>query len=133
MALLVFSDKCKFSIEIIEFIKSQPVLTDIIRFHNISTGGVPSKQITRVPTLVTNEGKMCVGKEVKAWLDSMIPVEFESWDSGGMCANLDGTEESCSLFDMNRYGESLQPNLTPDLEEKINLGVMDAYQKMRKT
>lgn len=129
MALLVYSDKCKFSQETIAFIKTQPALAEIVRFHNVTTGGVPSKQITRVPTLVTNDGKMCVGGEVKAWLVSMIPTDFESWDcSGGLCTNLDGSENP-SLFELDNYGSSLQPILTPELEERISMSVTDAYQK----
>lgn len=131
MALLVYSEKCKFSQEIIAFIKTQPALIEIIRFHNVTTAGVPSKKITRVPTLVTNEGKMCVGAEVKAWLASMIPTDFESWDcGGGLCTNLDGTE-AAGLFELDRYGESLQPILTPELESKISMSVSDAYQAQR--
>ena len=129
MALLVYSDKCKFSLEIIQFIKTQPALIEIVRFHNVTTQGVPSKKITRVPTLVTNDGKMCVGGEVKAWLNSMIPTDFECWDAGGnFCSNLDGSENA-TLFDLDRYGESLEPIMTPELEEKISMTVTDAYQK----
>lgn len=131
MALLVYSDKCKYSQEIIAFIKTQPALIEIVRFHNVTTSGVPSKKITRVPTLVTNEGNMCVGAEVKAWLVSMIPTDFESWDcSGSMCTNLDGSE-SVDLFELDKYGESLQPVLTPELEAKIAMNVQDAYQTKR--
>ena len=127
MALLVYSDKCKFCQETITFIRSQPALIEIIRFHNINTSGVPSKKITRVPTLVTNDGKMCVGAEVKAWLVAMIPTDFESWDSGGnLCTNLDGSDTQ-GMFELDRYGEQLQPTLTPELEEKISMKVMDAY------
>ena len=90
MALLVYSDKCKWSADIMTFIKTQPALIEIVRFHNINTSGVPSKKITRVPTLVTNEGQMLVGQEVKTWLLSMIPSDFDSWDSSGnLCSNLD--------------------------------------------
>ena len=129
MALLVYSDKFKFSQEIIQFIKTQPPLIEIVRFHNVTVRGVPSKKIDRVPTLVTNDGKMCVGGEVKAWLVSMIPTDFECWDSGNkFCSNLDGTEDS-NLFDLDKYGESLEPILTPELEEKISMNVNDAYQK----
>jgi hypothetical protein len=130
MALLVYSDRCKWSGEIVDFIRSNPVLVEIVRFHNINTAGVPSKKITRVPTLVTNEGKMCVGAEVKAWLESMIPCEFESWDSGGICSNLDGTANS-DMFELDRFGESLQPPITKDLEERISISVTDAFQKSR--
>lgn len=131
MALLVYSDKCKWSAEIMTFIKTQPALIEIVRFHNINTQGVPSKKITRVPTLVTNEGNMLVGQEVKTWLTSMIPNDFDSWDSSGnLCSNLDGSENAC-LFDLDRYGEPLQPIMTPELEEKIAMNVTDAMQKTR--
>jgi len=117
--------------EIIQFIKTQPTLIEIVRFHNISTQGVPSKKITKVPTLVTNNGDMKVGGEVKTWLVSMIPVEFESWDStNNFVSNLDGSE-SRTLFELDSYGESLQPVLTPELEAKIAMSVTDAYQKSR--
>ena len=131
MALLVYSDKCKWSAETIQFIKSQPSLIEIVRFHNINTNGVPSKKITRVPTLVTNEGKMLVGAEVKNWLTSMIPCDFDSWDGvGNLCSNLDGSENA-GLFDLEQYGASLAPTMTPDLEEKIAANVMEAMQKSR--
>jgi hypothetical protein len=75
---------------------------------------------------------MCVGGEVKAWLLSMVPTEFESWDcSGGLCQNLDGSETP-GLFELDRYGESLQPILTPELEARITMSVTDAYQAQRK-
>lgn len=130
MALLVYSEKCKWSMEIIAYIKTQPTLLEIVRFHDITTQGVPSKKITRVPTLVTNEGVMCVGNEVKAWLVSMVPCEFESWDSNNFTSNIDGTE-AATLFELDRYGEPLQPILTTELEERIAMSVTDAYQKVR--
>ena len=128
MALLVYSEKCKWSQEILLYIKTQPALLEVVRFWNVNTQGVPSAKITRVPTLVTNDGKMCVGKEVKAWLESMVPCDFECWDTGGKCSNLDGTDDPY-FFEIERYGESLQPRITPELEEKIGGSVQDAYQK----
>lgn len=132
MALLVFSDKCKWSMETIEYIKAQPALLEIVRFWNVNTQGVPSKQVTRVPTLVTNEGKMHVGKEVRAWLESMVPCEFESWCNDKLCSNIDGTERE-TLFELDHYGKSLQPRLTPELESRIAKSVQDAYQEARAT
>jgi hypothetical protein len=128
MALLVYSEKCKWSQEILVYVKTQPALLEIVRFWNVNTQGVPSQKITRVPTLVTNDGKMCVGKEVKAWLESMVPCDFQSWESGSTGAHLDGTPGS-GFFDLDRMGESLQPRLTPELESKINGNVQDAYQQ----
>jgi hypothetical protein len=132
MALLVFSDKCPWSQETISYIKTQPALVEIVRFWNVSTQGVPSKQITRVPTLVTNDGKLHVGKEVRVWLESMVPCEFESWCDDRMCSNLDGTENP-TLFELDRYGESLQPRLTPEIEARIATSVQDAFQNVRST
>jgi hypothetical protein len=128
MALLVYSEKCKWSQDILSYIKTQPALIEVVRFWNVNTQGVPSNKITRVPTLVTNDGKMCVGNEVKAWLESMIPCDFECWDSGGSCSNLDGTDAP-GFFEIDRYGESLQPRLTPEIEARIGGDVQDAYQK----
>jgi len=127
MALLVYSDRCQHSHDIMNYIKSQPALINIVRFHNIVTHGVPSKQITRTPTLVTNEGKMHIGREVRNWLESMIPSEFVSWDTTpDFCSNLDGSACNADMFELDRYGESLQPDLTPELEEKIGRSVTDA-------
>jgi hypothetical protein len=131
MALLVFSDKCKFSTQIIEYIKTHPSLTEIVRYHNITTQGIPSKKITMVPTLVTNEGEMKVGGDIKPWLEKMIPFEFESWDpSPGVCSNIDGTEVP-TLFEFDNFGQQLQPVITPELESKISQNVTDAMQKIR--
>lgn len=129
MALLVYSEKCKWSQEILTYIKTEPALLEIVRFWNVNTQGIPSVKITRVPTLVTNDGKMCVGKEVKAWLESMVPCDFECWETtGGGCANLDGSEEP-GFFEIDKYGESLQPRLTPELEARIGGDVQNAYQQ----
>jgi hypothetical protein len=131
MALLVYSDKCRHSMNIISYIKTQPSLLNIVRFHNISTNGVPSKKITMVPTLVTNEGNMMVGGDVKKWLENMVPCEFDSWDTTSRtCSNIDGTEEP-TLFELNNYGQSLQPEITEALEAKISANVTDAMQSLR--
>jgi len=127
MALLVFSDKCKHSMDILNYVRTQPALGGIVRFHNITTHGVPSKQITRTPTLVTNEGNIHVGREVRNWLESMVPVEFVSWDSSpDFCSNLDGSECHANMFELDRYGETLQPDLTPELERKISRPINEA-------
>ena len=128
MALLVYSDKCKWSQDTMTYIKTQPALLEIVRFWNVNDQGLPSKKITRVPTLVTNDGKMLVGQEVMAWLESMLPCDFESWESGAG-SNLDGTDTP-GMFEFDRYGESLQPRLTPELEARIGGDVQDAYQKV---
>lgn len=128
MALLVYSDRCQYSADILTYIRTQPALLEIVRFHNVTELGTPSKKITRVPTLVTNEGKMYVGSEVKVWLEQMAPCEFDCWDaSSAYCANLDGSDIP-THFELDMYGKPLQPVLTPELESKIGKNVNDAYQ-----
>jgi len=72
---------------------------------------------------------MMVGSEVKAWIESMIPSEIESFNNTDFTYNLDGTEELDNMFNLDRYGASLQPVLTPELEAKINENPTSAYQK----
>ena len=131
MALLVYSDKCNFCVETLSYIKTQPELLQILRFHNVSINGIPSKSITRVPTLVTNEGKMYVGSEVRTWLESMVPMDIVSFSNEGFSiTNLDESEEPGDLFDISMYGVPLQPVLTPELSNKISRKVNDAISDM---
>lgn len=128
MALLVYSDKCRYCLETLSYIKTQPSLLQILRFHNITTQGVPTSKITRVPSLVTNEGKLYEGGDVREWLESMIPMDIVSFsDSKFSLTNLDDMESTNSnMFDLDMYGVPLQPHVTPDLKRKIEKGVNDA-------
>lgn len=131
MALLVYSDKCNFCVETLNYVKTQPELLQILRFHNVSTNGIPSQRITRVPTLVTNEGKMYVGSEVRTWLESMVPMDIASFSNDGFSiTNLDESEEPGNFFDIDMYGVPLQPVLSPELNNKINRKVNDAISDM---
>lgn len=129
MALLVFSDRCQYCTEILKLIEREPAIQPVLRFWNITTQGVPSKKITRVPTLVTNEGKMMVGAEVKNWIESMLPTEIESFNNNSFVFNLDGSDTSDNVFNLEKYGASLQPTLTPELEARISEDTSIAYQK----
>jgi hypothetical protein len=134
MALLVYSPKCKYSMDTVSFIKANPSLIQVVRFWNVTTDGLPSQKITRVPTIVTNGGEMIVGADIKAWLQNLIPCEFENFEGWGPAAgsNFDGTEAPSNMFSIDQYGVSLQPQLTPELEEKIGRSVSDAYQNFPK-
>jgi glutaredoxin-related protein len=133
MATLVYSDKCPYCSQVIQEIRENPALIHMIRFHNVSTQGVPSKQITRVPTLVTNDGRLLVGNDVRKWIESMKPEEkVEEFDqtvlSGAM---LDDTHDNDAgnYFDIDHFNMPLAPPMTRELEEKVNRKVTDAYQK----
>jgi len=48
---------------------------------------------------------------------------------GCSTTTLDGREGSGDLFGLDDYGRSLQPAMTPELEDKISQSVSDAYNK----
>ena len=133
MTLLVYSDKCKYCSDIIEFIKSNSILLNMIRFHNINKQGVPNG-LTRVPALITPEGATVIGGDVKNYLESLIPVNIESSTLGTRLTvtSLDGSM-SDDIFKLDMYGKSLAPPMTRELEDKINKNVQDAYQNIKKT
>ena len=133
MALLVYSPKCAHSTDIISFVNSKEQLRSIVRLHDVNQLGVPPQyrsKITRVPTMLTQNGKLLVGSEIKQWLASLLPVEdISNCPLGGRATwtSLDGEDEG-DLFDLNSYGQSLQPAMTPELKAKIDKSVNEAYQ-----
>ena len=131
-ALLVYSDKCTFCKDVMSYVSSNEQLSQIVRYHNVNTLGLPpqyQKQITRVPTLLTKNGKILVGKEIKQWLSSLLPVEFTSCSLGGGfgSSSIDGNDDNDSMFSLDSYGQSLQPAITPELQARISQSVNEAY------
>jgi hypothetical protein len=135
MALLVFSDRCHYSQEIITIIKGEPSLQEKVRFWNVTTQGSPSPRITRVPTLVTDEGQMFVGADIKAWLQAAATPDIDAWDFAVQkkktLAHLDENEPD-KFFDFDSYGRPLQPKLTDELKSRIGKNVNDAYNSYNK-
>ena len=136
MSLLIYSPQCNHSLDVIDYINKHPQLKQIVKYHNINQLGIPPQyknKITRVPTMLTKNGKLLVGNEIRNWLESLLPVkELEMCNfGGGVCSStsLDDNEGSGELFGLDDYGRSLQPAMTPELEEKINQSVSDAYNK----
>ena len=129
MSLLVYSPRCKHSMEIIEYINNHAQLQQLVHYHNVNTQGIPPayrNKITRVPTLLTKNGKILVGNEIKNWLESLLPNdEIQHWGVGDMSSmtNLDGGDNCCDMFTLDNYGQSLQPAMTKELEAKINRDV----------
>ena len=133
MSLLIYSPQCNHSLDIIDYINKNPQLKQIVQYHNINKLGIPPQyknKITRVPTMLTKNGKLLVGNEIKNWLESILPAQ--DWETCGFGAcpmtTLDG-EGTDELFSLDSYGMSLQPAMTKELEEKINQSVSDAYNK----
>lgn len=136
MSLLIFSPKCAHSVDVINYVNKYPQLKQLVQFHNINVLGIPPQyraKITRVPTMLTKNGKILVGKEIQNWLESLLPTEdFEACDFGGcVMTTLDG-EGSSVMFGLDDYGRSLQPAMTPELEARINRDVSDAYGDIKK-
>lgn len=130
MSLLIYSPRCKHSMEIIEYINSVPQLKQLVYYHNINTQGIPPNyrnKITRVPTMLTKNGKILVGNEIKNWLESLLPKkDVEHSGFGSMMSSmtmLDSGDTCGSMFSLDEYGKSLQPAMTKELEEKINKDV----------
>jgi hypothetical protein len=131
--MLVFSEKCPYCLEVLNFIKDHPVLIPIIKTHNINRQGVP-EGVKRVPLIVTSSGEKHVGVEVLRWLEAMIPTNFE----GGWCSTCNGSsfdepfDEIGDGFPLDAYGISLSPPLTRDLQKKIDRSVNEAYADIKK-
>ena len=47
MSLLIYSPRCKHSMEVIEYINRQPQLKQLVHYHNINTQGIPPAYKTR--------------------------------------------------------------------------------------
>ncbi len=139
MSLLIYSPRCKHSMDIIEYIKSHAQLKQLVQFHNVNTQGIPrnfQNKINRVPTMLTKNGKILVGNEIKNWLDSLLPKkEIDHGGFGDVCSmsSIDGNERDTSLFYLDNYGQSLQPAMTKELEEKISRDVSkgEAYTDLK--
>ncbi len=136
MSLLIFSPKCSHSMDIIEYINTRVQLRNIVQFHNVNTMGIPPQyrsKITRVPTMLTKNGKVLVGNEIKNWLESLLPVDDLDTCGFGKCdmTTLEG-EGNSVLFGLDEYGRTLQPAMTPEIEAKISRSVAEAYDSIKK-
>lgn len=131
MSLLIYSPRCKHSMDVIGYINKHPQLKQIVYYHNVNTQGIPpnySNKINRVPTLLTKNGKILVGAEIKNWLDSLLPTkEISNGGLGGDACSMtpldDTNSRNPNMFYLDDYGRSLQPPMTKELEEKISRDV----------
>tara|TARA_B100000768_G_C11078560_1_gene289761 strand:- start:347 stop:616 length:270 start_codon:yes stop_codon:yes gene_type:complete len=88
--------------------------------------------------MLTQNGKILVGQEIKNWLESLLPTKEiqHSLTGGGMgCSfsNLDGKGDNAHMFSLDDYGKSLQPPMTKELEDKISQDVSkgNAYTELK--
>lgn len=137
-ALLIYSNRCSHSKDIINFVNNHSQLKQIVQLHDVNTMGIPpqyANKINRVPTLLTKNGKLLVGNEVKQWLQSLLPSDITNCPlgTGGIGSwSLDGEDDDDSIFSLNSYGQSLQPAITSDLQQKINQQVGEAFNQNKR-
>lgn len=136
MSLLIYSPQCSHSLDIIDYIQKNENLKQIVSYHNINKLGIPPQyksKLSRVPTMLTKNGKLLVGNEIKNWLESLLPIKEVEMAGFGTCAmtTLEG-ESTDDMFGIDDYGISLQPPMTTELEEKISRSVSDAYNAQSK-
>lgn len=126
--------------DVIEYINKHAQLKQLVHYHNVNTQGIPPNyrnKINRVPTMLTKNGKILVGTEIKNWLDSLLPAkEVSHAHIGGFGCNmttLDGGNGVSDMFSLDDYGRSLQPPMTKELEDKINRDVSkgQAYTELK--
>jgi hypothetical protein len=130
MSLLIYSPKCEHSKQILALVQKHKQLQQLVKFHNINTQGLPAhfrQKVTHVPTMFTQNGKILVGSEIRAWLTSLLPSPEVTQCDFGTCAmsTLDGEGVNDDIFDLDSYGQALQPVITPELQQKITQQVKD--------
>ena len=81
--------------------------------------------------MFTKNGKVLVGKEIQNWLQSLLPnkepVNHNFRGGFGNFSSIDGEDDTEIGFEIDNYGQSLQPAMTPDLEARISKDVKEAY------
>ncbi len=130
MNILIVSQKCENCKNLLAYIKSKNELTKIVRIHDVNISGVPSG-ITRVPTLIKNDGNVIIGGDIKLYLEQFLPDEIQS-HSSNIGYSIDGDDGSDNMFSIQSYGESLAPRMTKELEEKINMSIDEAMKNMKR-
>jgi hypothetical protein len=87
--------------------------------------------------MLTKNGKILVGNEIKNWLESLLPKKDidHAGFGGDVCSmtSLEGSARDSNMFYLDNYGQSLQPAMTKELEEKISRDVSkgEAYTDLK--
>tara|TARA_R110002074_G_scaffold377777_2_gene555376 strand:- start:3537 stop:3950 length:414 start_codon:yes stop_codon:yes gene_type:complete len=131
MALLLFSRRCEHCNNIIEYVRKNEPLHSVVSFHDVNQKGIPDQlkgKISSVPTMITKDGGLLVGKEILSWFESILPSEFQGMGGDSMSGlDLDNPEEGDGgMFNLDNYGGAIAAQMTPELEARINVKVSDA-------
>ena len=92
MATLIYSNRCKHSVDLLRFISENSEVRDTIQMHNVDTEGAPMG-VTHVPTLVTQD-KVYIGGDALGWLKEQCASTVPAASGDGMSfIDLDGKQD----------------------------------------
>ena len=80
MSLLIYSPRCKHSMDVIEYINKHQQLKQLVNYHNVNTQGIPPNyrnKINRVPTYM-NKPKMTEWSAKAPSLPNFTPNTFQT-------------------------------------------------------
>jgi predicted thioredoxin/glutaredoxin len=128
MATLVYSDKCRNCYELIEYIKTKPPLHTIVRYQHVDDG-VPNG-VTKVPSLITSDGMLYVGNQIRPYLQTLAPDKIERVSLGGKLSTkrLDN-QSNGKYFSVNDYGKRI---VTSTYDPRIERSVMDNLSSLKR-
>ena len=124
--IMFVASNCVHSAQSLKILSTLPEsIKQGIQIYDVSVYGVPpaySKIVDRVPTLVRGDGNVLRGKHVRSWLVNQIPSQIEYIDVSSSFAPFgsSGVMPSNRFLDLDMAGSSLAPEMTSELEEKIN-------------
>lgn len=133
--MLFYSMRCKHCVNILEIISKHKALQSVISYHDVNTKPIPNQlrqYIQAVPALITQDSKLLTGKEIHKWFDAVLPKkkqELVGMDSSDYGTTLDGNPDTSGgdIFSLDSYGMNLAPEMTPELQAKIDKNVSEAY------
>lgn len=131
-ATLFFSVRCQHCVNLLNYIQNNPPLHHVSQFIDVNKQQIPPnmlQKIKSVPALVTDDGQILSGRELKKWYESMMPCTVSGFGNDRIVtAGIDGDDPDGG-YDLDDYGGQLAPPITPELQQKIDMNVSDAYNK----
>ena len=107
MNVLVYSLRSEYCVQLIDFIKGNDLHNSLVKFHDVNKSGVPNG-IQRVPSLITSDGKILIGGEIKDYLETFLSSEPNGIGNGGGTYDLDGADGD-NFYSLDSFGETLAP------------------------
>jgi len=120
MATLVFSQQCKFCIDVLTMVQENPEIRKQMHVHDIADG-VPAG-VTRVPAIM-NGSDIIVGGDAKNFILNLLDKDQEPGIGTGVhYVSIDGSDDVsnkqyCDLMDMNVPKSA---PMTREFQERMN-------------